>query len=1342
MMKMHHNVFTNKLSLFTLNSQFNMKNKFTHKKLARWERNGFALISTLMIMMLLMLVALAMLSLSNTSVRSATLGKGASEAKANARMALMLAIGELQMHTGSDTRITAPAEILESGAPPLTGVWRSWEGTNHDSSGRPIKPDYTVKTKSESTSGRFLTWLVSGAQPGQEPLFPAPTALVSTVATADTIPLLSSGTLGSKPGQVHVTPQLVNEESGAIGWWVSPENQKARLMHPHSPRTNDALGWADAARTHTVPDPTGFGLEATLSDFESYTPDPNNAKTTRRAISLDTTEFLAAANPENPQQSFHDLSISAIGLLTNSATGGWRKDLSILSERWDNIYSNYPGAPNAQLPLFRFTPDAGATATSQVPKPTTTSYAPPQSNLYPWSEYFQIGHRKYPMTYSAASASWQSLINFVNSYKTIDIDSSSLTLPTAEIEWQNQINRTGNNDYYRYYHGTSTLSNLQPVVARYQMIVQVNAEPDPRYGPSGNHTNYAKFDEEKYYRVNFRLVPYITLWNPYNIELTRDNVRDIGFGTHRSLPCAISFINGTAPPAGGHNFRLINSGNSQGVDRLLERPDGRMHYYDYQIPENITKGYTPSYISAGIRSIYSWLPRDFSLKPGEVKIFAPGFDMQSQANTRGIRLKKGLEVGDDWGMPLVKKADVAASQGKLIEVASSRPKEPGYPVVKNSLLTTDILRIAVKSDRHTKNYSNDYSNETGAGIFYSLGTSSWGLQPDGQNNQNGVYEDGNVSKGVQNQRAVMGTSVVEEWAQKYWPSSALEEIQIPVSEIVPTSIDPNNPEWTNILSLSFGPRLTFGAGSSDPEGRPTKGMLQTNPFALNTFSIPEKQASFHPANGAYDLSYHSMTFNSELSPEVGEAGYIVTGFQSGEGLSRLITSEIPLAPMASLAELQGWNLRGGNPLPPHQFNLIGNSDATPMMPQDGVVIANPALMKGVDSAGLTQLIIVPTASQILQHDDAYCANHVLFDDWFFSTVMPQPSNFGNTITKNISTVFRDFLEGTDMLTNRAYRTVSEDTKLSSTKVTELVDEMINGSDGWLKIASRFEVDGMFNVNSTSVKAWRAILGHARKQQVAYYSATGIDIDSTERDHVVSRTTVASDVAAGSAFGVGAQFPNGSEYAGFRTLTSDQLDELAEKIVEQVKERGPFLSLSEFVNRQLSLEVGADGKELALAGALQAALDSLSQTPDPDDPLKTLDPNAALKDPAKQLSSVVMDPADDVLDGVGYDFIKASEGYSTHGFPGWIRQADILRPIAPVLSARDDTFTIRAYGDYRDENGVVIASAWCEATVQRRRYFVDPADDADSIDPPLETQNIKFGRRYDILKFRWLAEDEV
>ena len=95
-----------------------------------------------------------------------------------------------------------------------------------------------------------------------------------------------------------------------------------------------------------------------------------------------------------------------------------------------------------------------------------------------------------------------------------------------------------------------------------------------------------------------------------------------------------------------------------------------------------------------------------------------------------------------------------------------------------------------------------------------------------------------------------------------------------------------------------------------------------------------------------------------------------------------------------------------------------------------------------------------------------------------------------------------------------------------------------------------------------------------------------------------------------------------------------------------------------------------------------------------------------------------------------------------GFTTLVRQADILRPIAPVLSVRDDTFTIRAYGDSRDQNGKVMAKAWREAVVKRTRDFANNSEASDSMDPPAKQSNTTFGRRYEIFSFRWLHSDEV
>jgi hypothetical protein len=204
-------------------------------------------------MILLTIIALGMLSLSVISLRTTTQGDAMAEAQANARLALMIAIGELQEHTGLDTRVTAPASIVNENYPEVLGVWRSWEGTNHDrSNGRPITPNYRVKDDSVADGGRFVDWLVSSAATlGSPSINDAPT-LIQRTASDNTVPLLSVGSLrSSDPRQVHVVPTEL-ENGGRIAWWISGENQKARLAQPYKPRTNNVAGLAEMGQSHSV----------------------------------------------------------------------------------------------------------------------------------------------------------------------------------------------------------------------------------------------------------------------------------------------------------------------------------------------------------------------------------------------------------------------------------------------------------------------------------------------------------------------------------------------------------------------------------------------------------------------------------------------------------------------------------------------------------------------------------------------------------------------------------------------------------------------------------------------------------------------------------------------------------------------------------------------------------------------------------------------------------------------------------------------------------------------------------------------------------------------------------
>ena len=97
-------------------------------KSSRFSRKtGFALVITLSLMILLTIIAVGLLSLSSISLRSASNSSAMAQARQNARMALMLAMGELQKYAGQDQRVTATANIagdtqgaqLAAGSQPL-----------------------------------------------------------------------------------------------------------------------------------------------------------------------------------------------------------------------------------------------------------------------------------------------------------------------------------------------------------------------------------------------------------------------------------------------------------------------------------------------------------------------------------------------------------------------------------------------------------------------------------------------------------------------------------------------------------------------------------------------------------------------------------------------------------------------------------------------------------------------------------------------------------------------------------------------------------------------------------------------------------------------------------------------------------------------------------------------------------------------------------------------------------------------------------------------------------------------------------------------------------------------
>jgi hypothetical protein len=204
----------------------------------------------------------------------------------------------------------------------------------------------------------------------------------------------------------------------------------------------------------------------------------------------------------------------------------------------------------------------------------------------------------------------------------------------------------------------------------------------------------------------------------------------------------------------------------------------------------------------------------------------------------------------------------------------------------------------------------------------------------------------------------------------------------------------------------------------------------------------------------------------------------------------------------------------------------------------------------------------------------------------------------------------------------------------------------------------------------------------------------------------------------------------------RFLSDSQLRRLAEECVKQVKLRGPFLNFSEFINRRLSDD------ELGTVGALQAAIDYDDENPDSD----------SINYRFKSDSDFMLDESD--LGNNEFGTPEAAVGSRFAGAPGYVIQSDLLKPIANTLSVRDDTFTIRAYGESLDDSGNVRARAWCEAVVQRGTDYVDPGNEAHEPtriqrtdgsfedNAALTGANRLYGRRFQITGFRWINDKEI
>ncbi len=412
-----------------------------------------------------------------------------------------------------------------------------------------------------------------------------------------------------------------------------------------------------------------------------------------------------------------------------------------------------------------------------------------------------------------------------------------------------------------------------------------------------------------------------------------------------------------------------------------------------------------------------------------------------------------------------------------------------------------------------------------------------------------------------------------------------------------------------------------------------------------------------------------------------------------------------------------------------------------------------------------------SACGVANHDHAWMANAAIFDRFFLSGAAPV-INRGKVVTeaKPLSTVLNEFAAGSGRLANPR-------TKLFATRDPVTVRAMLGDHR---RIAGTILTDGTFNVNSTSVDAWAALLATAKRNVMG--SATEL-LPGTDKNARFPRA-VRADVAD---YNYKTAFNDKKAWTGLATLDDAQIKLLAKSIVEEtrmrirynhryqygikpgldvhyvIKNRGvevplPYVSLAQFVNR---FNCGAYPNQVAWQGCLQNAI--LRADVDGANLSNRSSPLTAA--PAYDATKLTASAANSGPGLIPYTYRPAnvvatdprtnsSKGHSLRAAPTSLMQSDILEAVGSSLSTRSDTFVIRCYGDASDplDPSRTLAGCWIEAIVQRIPEFFDPSQppetevarltDGQQHNPLLNQINRTLGRRFVILSTRTLTQKDL
>lgn len=1202
-----------------------------HQKL-----NGFSLLASLLLMVLITVIAIGLLGLSAIELRTSARGVAMQQARANARMALVLAIGSLQKHAGPDQRVTGGSDFLGTRTGDASGV----QNPNWTAVWKSVMPDGEATIRRQGNGGglrdrRFTAgWdakddLIAQLVSGNEEKILRTADSASNDASKFEL-LVGRGTLGiedPEEGALVRAPKVkVGEDdktSGEYAWWVGDLGTKANI--------------ATVDRFSDRSDATSLTRRLQIAqDFSAAASGGDAANEVRERL-VTPAEYDLHAGKESSAGGgrFHAFTTDSESVLADVREGGLKKDLTPYLLGGGNIGGlsgadglqalgvadddRLIGPPNKQAAALA--PDGGEAERMSEISPTF-------GLLRDWAQ------RAATTPFSASLANTE--------------------FPATRARDENKMASYGDHNHLPVEYKNRSQSDVTPVLVEssiyYNLSYYETKDADPRHR----------------HGLRLHLYPRVAIWNPFNISLK------LGPSMVAMQINGAKQIEVTLQDKRKQLFRM-SWGRLQNENGAWARARRGTHYFQL----------------AGA-----------TLAPGETVVFSPsGNQVYDNATFSNNQLTP--ESAPDPGRSFY--LDQRDDGDPLFRVSQTFPVNPA--IKDNRLLGIPAEWREIVTTKPNGNIQ--VAEYTQADDYFMY----WKPMPPGTR--------------------TVDLSTFNRLPHGRFVSCAFQygdEDELPVQW---SNRDPVPLSWTdeNAVTRQIPDRRTRDGFRlrwfrEHPSNILGSGSLRDAPHfecaPIGNWNMRASYSFRSPYENVTDVAPHYFGIYTRdlfddavswtgLSPRSGSSGQLGDPFDQPVAGIRRILFDVPRtgAEVVSLGAFQHLKFSEFIWHPTYAF---GNSLADPRVDlsmtqpdrsldinsrdggwnRDSIGYATDGRSHNDDgqasdadnwaysARGLLEQVM---KEQNVTFDLSFELNHSLWDRYFLSTGTPAEKSLFVEDPRN------------KPLPNGRLQPVSG--------AADLKDDVLD----FHRAASALTLEGGFNVNSTSPEAWEALL----------LSSLGVK----NGENQVSFPRI-FNLAAGTWDGSSAG--RSEAWTGQRTLNRDEVRKLAEAIVAEVRLRGPFLSMSDFVNRRLRED--ETGKMGALEAALKKSginggfsgtypLNNREKMPDyrhPDN----------IKDPTRINQTSKPDTA-------------------AWGALGFLTQGDLLQSLGPVLTARSDTFVVRAYGSALDDKGKVISEAWCEAVVQRTPEPLSP--DASGINPDTSLP-VDFGRRFTVKRFRWLHRDEV